>query len=226
MTEQLKKLNLPNSNIICGSILETSDHFVAFGNKNLGPDQLQNLLLHHDVRLNAMNQQHTTQISALPIDGQPCDGIFTNKSLEALVVRTADCLPLLAINEDRIFALHCGRKGLIDGIIQNLKKNADDYKPNWTFFIGPHITPENYEIGTELTEEIRQKYPKTEALVQISGKSCFSLKTFTLEQLAAEFTSATLLELDIDTFSDENYYSYRRDNKTPERNYSFIWKKV
>jgi len=69
------------------------------------------------------------------------DGLITNAEEMALVVKTADCVPVLFYSPSlkRIGAIHVGRKGLTKGILGNSLKF---FKKDISFLkagIGPHI---------------------------------------------------------------------------------------
>lgn len=68
-----------------------------------------------------------------------CDGLITETPGQILVIRTADCIPLLIYHplEKRIGALHVGRKGMFKGILENALKKMD--KKELRVAIGPHI---------------------------------------------------------------------------------------
>jgi YfiH family protein len=101
------------------------------------------------------------------------DGLFTNKENVVLVIRTADCLPILIAgindhpNKKIIGALHAGRKGLVDGIVNNslnfLKEEGFNLN-NVYFLIGPHICGKCYSLDKDneqtinLVNKIGEKY--------------------------------------------------------------------
>lgn len=222
-----KPLCLDDSDFPSGHIFENSTHIIFFGNKSLNQNLAPQLQSMFDIDILSMNQKHTTTILKSTPQPEVCDGIFTDHTRKALLVRTADCLPLMAIDpEGAVYALHCGRNGLVNGIIDNLGQIAKaSINGPWQFFIGPHISVENYEVGDLLFSEISERYPGAPSLVIKDHRKCFDLSLFTKEQLSTRFPQAQISEFKIDTFSNESYNSFRRD-KTSERNLSLIWKKV
>ncbi|CAM2010890.1 polyphenol oxidase family protein [Acanthopleuribacter pedis] len=111
--------------------------------------------------LSGLHQRHgtvrqVTQVhGALVLDDphytsnqNPADGLVTDLADTALVVKTADCLPVLASDGTRLVALHAGWRGLKAGIIKSL---ADWLDPRSAFvFIGPAISPSCYEVDADL----------------------------------------------------------------------------
>ena len=136
------------------------------------------------------------------------------------VIRTADCLPLIAIdhNQSKITNLHCGRKGLIDGILNTFVQVSDTSSPH-SFFIGPHI--ETYEIGKELYLELKSK--KISNLFTLQDKYYFSLAGLTKEFIKNHFKHYKIHETLINTLTDNSYWSYRRDKGTIDRNLSYVY---
>lgn len=220
------KSSLSNQNL--GFILEHSKFTnIIFGNKYLSAHELEYLSQTFNFKPYTLNQKHTTKVVArqdLIDTNLVCDGVITSFTQEALVIRTADCLPLIAVSDTSVAALHCGRKGLLDGIIKSLAHQASHVSYTH-FYIGPHIHFQNYEIGKDLFTEIQNSFPQTQALKVFNHKFCFCLKTFATEHILTHFPLAQIFELEIDTYTDQNYNSYRRDQKTLERNLSLVWKK-
>lgn len=221
---------LDSSHKILGHTYEEPHLQALFGNKFLTPESLLELADNLKINLHYMKQVHSPDVHLAPTTAE-CDGLFTLKENEALVVKTADCLPLMIAGKidaqgsnTLVAALHCGRKGLLDGIIQNFFKLHPNFAPQ-TFLIGPHIHDVSYEIGAELHQTIKKEHPLTDALKILDNKFCFSLKDFTKEILFKHFPQAQIFELEIDTMVDQNYNSYRRDAHTSARNLSLIWKK-
>ncbi len=81
-------------------------------------------------------------------DAQEGDGMVTAQSRTALIIKTADCLPVLASDGFRAVAVHAGWRGLKAGIV---KKMAGFVKANQArVYIGPAIASSNYEVDQDL----------------------------------------------------------------------------
>lgn len=194
---------------------------IKFYNKNI---QLLNLKQKYpDIAILSINQKHTTLIAKDNHNLEICDGYSTLKSLTAVAIRTADCLPLIAIDleEKKISSLHCGRKGLVDGILKSFKEISQPDHPH-VFFIGPHIR--FYEVGEEIYSEYKTK--NFNGLYTEGKKFFFSLKVFTEDYLRTHFKRIKIYDCNVDTYKDNNYWSYRKDNKTSLRNLSLGFKKA
>jgi hypothetical protein len=191
---------------------------VVFGHQKLNPNNLKELF--KNIEFKFLNQKHSTTICSNDNVLDVCDGLQWNQPNYSGVIRTADCLPLIVIDhtELQFFNLHCGRKGLVDGILDNLLKltNTDH---TFSFFIGPHI--ETYEIGLDLYNELKSK--NINSLTVVHDKYFFSLADFTKKFISAHFTNYKLYEANVNTLLDPMYWSYRADKSTPERNLSFAY---
>ncbi len=191
---------------------------VVFGNKNLSEEKAE--VLYPNVRFTKINQKHTIMISNEDHPLELSDGHQWTKKNSTCIIRTADCLPLIAINHDldQITNLHCGRQGLVDGILSEFLKVAD-INADYSFFIGPHI--ETYEIGQDLFDSLKLKF--SNHLYIKNDKYYFSLSSYTKEFLVNHFKSYKIYECNINTFTDKNYWSYRVDKLTPNRNINFAF---
>ncbi len=137
------------------------------------------------------------------------DAVITTLPNLLLLVKTADCLPILIYHPyPLIAAIHAGRKGTD---LEIFKKTL--YTLNHTFgvekdlsvWFGPHICEECYEINPKTKEHYN---------LYIKNKSQL-LKTF--NQNRFEFYDARKCTV----VNNEEFHSYRKEN-TVERNYSAI----
>lgn len=191
---------------------------VFFGNKKLGLNNLETK--YSEMETLFLNQKHTTQIDIEPSISVSSDGYQWRKPQCMIVIRTADCLPLVAINQTKkvITNLHCGRVGLTDGILSEFLKlnNPED---DFSFFIGPHI--QTYEIGYDLFKKLRNKGIGN--LMVHNECYYFSLQNFTKDFIKKNFKSYEIYETNINTLDNDLYWSYRRDKETNSRNFNFAY---
>lgn len=195
------------------------NYHVYFGNKNLKPEDLGNK--HPSVQIQYVKQTHSTIIARYPEVKDECDGYQWDKTHFAAIIRTADCLPLIAIdhNSGQISNLHCGRVGLVNGILNEFIKNSDVNNTH-SFFIGPHIM--TYEIGPDLYQQLHDQ--GISDLEVIDGKYYFSLAKFTKIILEKHFKKSKIYECNINTLTNTSYWSYRLDKGTNNRNLSYAYK--
>jgi YfiH family protein len=144
----------------------------------------------------------------------------------ALAVLTADCLPLVLAARDAsaVAVIHAGWRGLVAGIIPRVAGALPVRTTGYVGWIGPGIGPAAYEVGGDVAEAVRRSAPEAESCLTPGGregKHQLDLAGLAAQQLAAagiagvERSSAC-------TWSDERFYSYRRDGATG-RQATLVW---
>jgi hypothetical protein len=80
------------------------------------------------------------------------DGSCTSNPAVVCAVLTADCLPLLLCDRQgtRVAALHCGWRGLCQGIIESGLDAMRRPPAEILAWLGPAIGPSAYEVGEEV----------------------------------------------------------------------------
>jgi len=87
-----------------------------------------------------------------------CDGLVTSSPGAALVVRTADCVPVVLCDSTRPFlaALHAGWRGTLLGIVPEairLALGGGSRPQDLHVLIGPRICQRHYEVSPDLAAE-------------------------------------------------------------------------
>lgn len=154
-----------------------------------------------------MDQHHTNLVMIVDEHNMdqgvfPCDGIVTNVRGVALAVMTADCLPLLLCDEEKevIGAVHCGWRGIADGIIANAVDKMVELgarREKIIAYMGPAIGPRSFMVGLEVRDRFVNQYaPYAEAFVDwvVVNPYAESLSTIALASSAfgLEGTAAVL----------------------------------
>ncbi|HZA28587.1 MAG TPA: peptidoglycan editing factor PgeF [Gammaproteobacteria bacterium] len=87
-----------------------------------------------------------------PNTGRQADGACTAVAGVVCAILTADCLPLLLCNRagSRVAALHCGWRGLAEGIISSGLKQMGCLSEDIVAWLGPAISAPVYEVGEEV----------------------------------------------------------------------------
>ena len=156
-----------------------------------------------------MRQVHGNEIQVISEAGSgtpEADGLVTNQKSIALAVQVADCLPLLLQSDVAIAAVHVGRKGLLNGVaIKAVNALKEFGAKNISGVVGPHICGNCYEVDQEMFDEITKKHPAT----QSTGRN---LNLFA--GLAAQLSQIPLMNLNICTLENSNYFSYRRGGES------------
>ena len=184
--------------------------------------------LNHDLEdFVYMNQIHGAKVQIVWKKNQKCDcdSIITNKKGIVLSVMVADCVPVLLYDNKRwiIWAVHAGwkwtHKKILENTIQkmlNIWANIDTIK----VIIWPSIAQWSYEVWKEVADNFRTEVKQKKA----TEKFLLDLKTENkLQALELWVKEGNIQVIDIDTFSDKNYFSARRDGFSGWRFWWFIW---
>ncbi|MBS0288533.1 MAG: peptidoglycan editing factor PgeF [Proteobacteria bacterium] len=159
---------------------------------------------------------------------QEADGAYTQLTGVACTILTADCLPLLLCDTGGtlVAAVHCGWRGLAQGIIENtlkairLKANGDILA-----WLGPAVGAHCYEVG----EDVRQAFLNHDMKAayafkptENSGKWMADLCRLAKYRLQDNGVTA-IFGGDLCTYTDSaRFYSYRR-HKDTGRMATLIW---
>ena len=158
------------------------------------------------------------------------DAIITNLQNISIGVLTADCVPILIYAKETIGAIHAGWKGLYDGIIENTIKKMIETENNLgpaeiTAIIGPHILVNSYEVDQRFFDHWLEKDPKNEQYFCFKNNAKYN---FDLQECAMQVLRTlglvNITKTKIDTFTNSDYYSYRKSNAGHGRNLSVIVK--
>lgn len=153
-----------------------------------------------------------------PTKGPEADALVTNVPGIAIGVLTADCLPILCVDDQAkvIAAIHAGWKGAIGGVIESAIAAMQTLgaKPEHIVAaIGPAIEQYSYEVGAEFRDRFVKEDAKNAGYFTDSardGHFMFDLKTYAKTRLL-QCGLAGINVLANDTCLEENrFFSYRR----------------
>jgi polyphenol oxidase len=104
-------------------------------------------------------EARATGVVAPGTEFEHCDGLWSSEPGQAMLLVTADCLPVAlwrCQGESRLAVLHVGWRGLLDGIAANgLSALAAGHV---AAAIGPGIGPCCYEVGEEVAAPYRARF--------------------------------------------------------------------
>lgn len=159
-----------------------------------------------------------------PASGPPeADGLVTTLPGVALLVRAADCVPLvLADVEHRVVgAAHAGRPGLVAGVvpatIARMRELGADRIVAW---LGPHVCGRCYEVPAAMREEVAAVVPEAYAETA-SGTPAVDIGAGVLAQLGA--AEVEVVDASRCTLEHEDLYSYRREGAAAGRLGGLVW---
>jgi polyphenol oxidase len=154
------------------------------------------------------------------------DAIVTRAEGLAIGVTTADCGPVLLVDPNArvIGAAHAGWKGALTGILESTidameKLGAE--RSDTVAAIGPLIRQPSYEVGSEFVVRFIEADADNAMFflpAARDGHSMFDLGGF----IRMRLENAGILmidDLDVDTYADERFYSYRRSVHRNEPDY-------
>jgi YfiH family protein len=176
------------------------------------------------------------EVEANHQNGQvPADGIWTKTKGTTIAVRTADCLPVMLVDRhaSMVMAVHAGWRGLCKGILSKAVETfAKQGIPASSLLaaIGPAISRERYEVGSEVITsffESPMNLPyEISSLCVAKGRGDrwhLDLQTAaTANLIMTGIPSEQLSLVQICTWSDNNFHSFRRDGKNAGSNISWI----
>ncbi len=175
-----------------------------------GVDKMTWLTQTHSSTCYTVNEQ-------IPFNALEGDALVTQRKGHALMMMTADCLPVVLGNADgtEVANLHAGWRGLVNGIVENTV-NEMQSPPTWAW-LGAAISQPCFEVGAEVKAAFCQKYPALESAF-FAGKTedkfqadLYAIARFILQRLGVK----TVLGGDQCSYlQDQDYFSYRRNAQT------------
>jgi YfiH family protein len=169
------------------------------------------------------NQQHTDNIlhvSSLQVKkdifdrvSYVADGLITRERDIALVVFTADCVPVLLEGEGVIAAVHAGWRGTALGIVSRAVSEMSCEPGKIKAYIGPSIGPCCFETGEDVVEAVYKLMGSgAEPYIKqgkAPGKYYVDLKGLNKRQLELKGVTDIEVSCECTCCSNEKYWSHR-----------------
>ncbi|MDH5718480.1 MAG: polyphenol oxidase family protein [Spirochaetia bacterium] len=154
------------------------------------------------------------------------DFAYTETESLPVIVRTADCIPILFWHPDFSLcgAIHAGWRGLHQNIltvvIQKLKEKYEEKQiKKLCFFVGPFIAENSYEVEKDTYSKFDSNFSKDS---HKKNKKLLNLKKILINQfLEIKISKDSIIWNDIDTFNSSEFFSHRCGHK--ERNIFLIY---
>lgn len=158
------------------------------------------------------------------------DAIVTNEKSVIVGAFTADCVPVILIDEttSTIAAIHSGWKGTFNNIskkaVEKMIKDFNCDANNIKAYIGPHIRQCCYEVSEELKEKFINKF-------NIASEKLFKDRNLSMELCIEEdlksigVKEGKIYSLNLCTHCEKEnkLFSYRKSNGTYGRLFSFSY---
>jgi YfiH family protein len=151
-----------------------------------------------------------------------CDGVVTDRPGVVLLVRAADCVPVLLADPARrvVGAAHAGRKGVVAGVVpatvERMRQLGARRIEAW---IGPHICGRCYEVPAALQAEVAAVVPESVSTASW-GTPALDLGAGVRAQLDA--AGVTVHPAGGCTRESADLFSYRRDGAAAGRQAGLI----
>ncbi|WP_127480411.1 peptidoglycan editing factor PgeF [Nocardioides pantholopis] len=165
-------------------------------------------------RLAELRQVHGREVVAVgatPPQRTDGDALVTDRAGVVLLVRVADCVPVLLADPDAgvVAAAHAGRAGVAAGVVPaTVRAMRERGARAVTAWIGPHVCGSCYEVPTELAAEIVALEPAAAATTSW-GTPALDLGAGVRAQL--ERDGVTVVDAARCTRESPDLYSHRRD---------------
>ena len=197
-------------------------------------DDLKNILLNRKIVCNSfdgenklfmMNQVHSDRVFILEnyndlnkCDEVECDAVITRLPNVLLGISTADCAPIIFFDEKAgvICACHAGWRGAFSELFKNiLSIFKDKFNSNFSdinVFIGPMIQKKSYQVQKDFYDKwIEQDGSFDDFFDKQENGYYFDLENAIVYKLAKlGIQQINIDNMGIDTFSNNDYFSYRR----------------
>jgi hypothetical protein len=178
-------------------------------------------LVDQPLRIAQMKQVHGTNVDVVEdrrFSGNPeADAMVTAQPDVALVVRAADCVPVVLADPVAgvIGVAHAGRLGMTDGVVPAaLARMRELGAVDVLAWIGPHICGRCYEVPEPMQRAVGDIVP--EAVSTTSwGTPALDIGAGVRSQLAA--ADVTIVDVGVCTRESPDLYSYRRDGERAGR---------
>lgn len=166
-----------------------------------------------------MHQVHGPDVVTVPTPEEipTCDGLVTTTPGHTLIVRVADCVPVLLADPAAgvIGAAHAGRNGVLLGIVPaTIERMRALGAVDITAWIGPHVCGSCYEVPAAMQDEVVAAVPATKATTR-QGTPGLDLGAGVRAQL--EEQGVTVVDASRCTLESADLYSYRRDGAAAGR---------
>lgn len=174
-------------------------------------------------RVEGMHQVHGADVARVPAEASDApvpqaDGLVTDATGVALLVRVADCVPVLLADVDAgvVGAAHAGREGVRAGVVPaTVAALRDAGARDVRAWIGPHVCGRCYEVPVAMRDEVAERIPAAGATTSW-GTPSLDLGAAVRVQLA-DVGVTEVEHLGLCTMEREDLWSHRRDGAAAGR---------
>lgn len=156
------------------------------------------------------------------------DAMITKEKNIALVIKTADCIPVLLYDKEKkvIATIHSGWKGTLNNIVGNTVKDMIDKfnsnKENIAAYIYPSIKQCHFEVENDVYEQFKNKINNiNKYTIKKANKYHIAMQTIIINYLY-ELGISNIYDSNICTYCNHTIYHSYRYNHTDKRNYLVV----
>ena len=153
------------------------------------------------------------------------DGVVTDLAGVVLLVRVADCVPVLLADEAAgvVGAAHAGRPGMVAGVVPaTVAAMRSLGARDLTAWVGPHVCGRCYEVPEQMRAEVAAVVPASFAETSW-GTPALDVGAGVVSQLEAD--GVTVVDASRCTIEDDDLYSYRRQGTDSGRLGGLVWRR-
>lgn len=173
-----------------------------------------------------LHQVHGADVATVGDASAPvpeADGAVTTAPGVALVVRVADCVPVVLADPGAgvVGIAHAGRRGVeLDVVTRTVERMRALGATEVRAWVGPHVCGRCYEVPAAMRDEVAARVPATYAETSW-GTPALDLGAGVAAQLDAAGVPTTVVAGC--TLEDERLHSYRRDGAAAGRLAGLVW---
>lgn len=210
-----------------GFIKKLDNHLIFFGKNTATLENLKHT--YPQLKFRGVTQKHTDVCVLSTVDSADAiaDAHYTSETNVALIIKTADCQPILAYDNHLILAVHAGWRGVENQITSKSLLQANLKQAE--VFIGPCIQQSSFEVDLDVKEKLEKIYKADfntsdleKTFIFKNNKYYIDLTQIVKAEIKSTGLKTTIHLLPIDTLTDIKFHSYRRDKLNSGRNISFI----
>jgi YfiH family protein len=146
------------------------------------------------------------------------DGLITNVPEQYLMIRTADCAPVLMMDKQHraVAAVHSGREGtrqnIVGKAIDMLQQHFGILPQDLCVWVGACICAEHYQVSAELYEEFVASMQEQGLYPKLNNANQLDIRLAVFQQLLSAGVAFRDIDQDMNcTHEDHGYHSFRRD---------------
>ncbi len=148
------------------------------------------------------------------------DALATSEPGIALMVWTADCVPVILVGSQAVAVAHAGWRGCAAGVVRNTVETLGVPTAELCAYLGPSISAAHYEVGPEVIDALTATGVPVSAWLD---GSLVDLRLFVAEQLRG-LGVGCVRPVGPCTFASSRFASYRRDGAAAGRQWSLVYK--